>query len=630
MSISKMIAGLTTVIALIVVAPGQTTAQTSSTGKAEVGEVIGDVAGEEKQDWFPGYPEFGNYTNIEGAVELKDYRSENSRTYYHINGTTTSHTSSAPVHYRENGEWLDINPGVTPNNTGVYPNHVYTNATNTFKSFYPEKLTANGLVSVFEGDNEVKEMIQPSMYYVANGQQLGVISVSNASAQVNANKVVYEAAYGAHVDIEFTQHPDLRKLDYVVNNRAAFDNMPQGATHLVFEETVELPNGWTATVEDNIIQLADASGDVQAWYSKPICHEKNPAAASRIEYELDKDEPVSARLYEAEYEISQQGNQVVIKTKVSTNWLLDANRQYPLVIDPSISASAPNNGYYQDNGGNNRQVTTSGAPGGSLITSVNFSVTTTVSYYGGSCNSWWAYRLNGINKGCGQNGNTNWNGTNPNRTWTVTAYDIDGYVDYVYYYFTVTANYAPGCTNGFNGNLATPTCSEQTLSVGSGERRDVSVVNGRSYRFRLTNCPSGWTMQITGRNTSNTQMFQRTSTCNVTQNWTATFSGTLRLNINRSNCQLYQGNNSAILRWRQNPPASGATTTWIGGTNSANNWNLDYNWNNCKPNINIHANIPNTGAQPRIGASSAAKTLTIANGRVVSVECNNCLQIGNP
>lgn len=192
------------------------------------------------------------------------------------------------------------------------------------------------------------------------------------------------------------------------------------------------------------------------------------------------------------------------------------------------------------------------------------------------------------------------------------------------------AIYGASCQNGLVGSTLTPTCSYQTLSVGSGERRDFSVVSGRPYTFQLQTCPSGWTMQLTGRNTSNTQQFQVSGTCAVTANWTATYTGTLRLNINRSNCQEYQGNNSATLRYRQNPPASGATTTWIGGTSGTNNWHVDGNWNNCKPNINIHANIPNTGQQPGITSSGAARTLTIATGRVLTVGCSNCLQIGNP
>lgn len=630
MSISKVIAGLVMIVA-VASFPGKIKGQNSFTDKVTSinpeTDVITTNAGKNAVDWLQGYPEFGNFTHVEGSIEMKNYRKANSRTYFSMDGSISTHASSVPVHYLDNGEWKNIDPSIAANTSGNYADHAYTNTKNTFKTYYPQDISAQGLVSVYAEDKKVKELLHLKMYYMVNGAEQDIVTANNATAQVDRNKVVYPAAYGSFIDIEFTQHPDMRKMDYVLNDRAVLDDMPQGATHLVFEETLELPEGWAAITEDNTIILNDENGAFQARYLKPICHEKVPAVARQQEYGQESE---YSGLYEAEYQLEQQGNNLIIKTLVNINWLLDPSRQYPVIVDPSVSASAGNAGYYQDNGLNNRQVTTTGAPGGTAITSVDFSVTTTASYYGGSCGSWWVYGIDGVNYYCGGTGATNWNGNNPNRTWSVSAYDWDSYVDYVYYYFTITAHYNTPCVNGYVSTLSAPKCSEQTVSVGSGERRDVAVINGRSYRFRLTNCPSGWTMQITGRNTSNTQMFQQTSGCNVTANWTATYSGTLRLNINRSSCLAYQGNNSAVLRWRQNPPSSGATTTWIGSTNAANNWNLDANWNNCVPNINIHANIPNTGVQPRIGASSSAKTLTIASGRVVSVECSNCLQIGNP
>lgn len=185
------------------------------------------------------------------------------------------------------------------------------------------------------------------------------------------------------------------------------------------------------------------------------------------------------------------------------------------------------------------------------------------------------------------------------------------------------------CQNGLVGSTLTPTCSDQTLLVGSGERRDINVVSGRPYRFTLTSCPTGWTMQLTGRNTSDAQQFQVSSTCTVTANWTATYTGVLRLNINRSNCQEWQGAGlSATLTYKQVPPTSGATTTWIGGTSGTNNWNVDSNWDNCIPNLTINANVPNVGNNPGITTAAAARTLTIATGKVVTVACSNCLQVG--
>ena len=132
------------------------------------------------------------------------------------------------------------------------------------------------------------------------------------------------------------------------------------------------------------------------------------------------------------------------------SWLTDPQRQFPIVIDPSISASNTdtynNNYYWNDDGTNNRQLTTSGALANSSITSVDFTVSGEVSYYGGSCNSWWTYQITsaGSNVASGCNGSsfpTTFDGENPNQTWTVTAIDLDGYPDGLGYQFTIVVNY---------------------------------------------------------------------------------------------------------------------------------------------------------------------------------------------
>lgn len=203
---------------------------------------------------------------------------------------------------------------------------------------------------------------------------------------------------------------------------------------------------------------------------------------------------------------------------------------------------------------------------------------------------------------------------------------------------TQIANCVSQCGNGIlTGTQTAHICSYSTINVGSGERRDIpSVVNGRSYRIELNNCPAGWWYTITGRrSTDNAVVFHQYAYCNIGFNWTANFNGIIRVNINRANCLGYQGSgsgNSAVLRYRQNPPAAGATTNWLStSTAGADNWKNDLNWDNCVPNINIHANIPNHGAQPNISTTGAAcRTLTIANGRTLTV-CSACLtQFGNP
>ena len=58
-------------------------------------------------------------------------------------------------------------------------------------------------------------------------------------------------------------------MDYIISSLSDL-TIPNGATNLVFEESVELPSGWKAELKDNVIYLLDANGKVQALYEKPV------------------------------------------------------------------------------------------------------------------------------------------------------------------------------------------------------------------------------------------------------------------------------------------------------------------------------------------------------------------------
>ncbi len=113
-------------------------------------------------------------------------------------------------------------------------------------------------------------------------------------------------------------------------------------------------------------------------------------------------------------------------------------------------------------------------------------------------------------------------------------------------------------------NLGTPPCggAYAQTSVGSGEFVSMSVVAGAQYC--ISTCGSTWNTQLTGFNGNSAVFFNDNNgfDCNPSQQasiqWTATFSGTLDVMINISNCLGYQGGgtaNSAILQYKQCSPA---------------------------------------------------------------------------
>lgn len=86
-------------------------------------------------------------------------------------------------------------------------------------------------------------------------------------------------------------------------------------------------------------------------------------------------------------------------------------------------------------------------------------------------------------------------------------------------------------------------------------------------------------------------------------------------------------------------PAPGSTTTWTGlGPTGLDNWDSPDNWDNCVPNLNIHAVLsddPQPANQPNInsvGIHAKCKTLTLPGSSTLTIssDCVGCLEVGNP
>lgn len=623
------------------------------------------------QYWNNAQSIFGKYKPENEIIENRDATSKHFRISDEI---TQAVISSMPVHYKDElGKWQEINTDVKASSD---PNFGLQNITNTLQSYFPAQNLSDIGVQINHGNNNLVISKNVGLVFIDSTNAITTLVESGTQATANSsgNVVTYTNSLG-DADIEFIVERSLLK------HNVRLKSFPQALDALNglagFSEEVELPGGWqllsngtpitTATTINSELTIVDAQGIVAYVFPRPEIYEENDPSTSF-------NNPDGTNNIGQTYRIEPSGNSYVITTLVSIDWL--RSRTYPVIIDPTVTLYGNYGGWvstssavegnpsvyvYSASGyGAWTKFTTSSITTGTTITSVKAylvcnlvssttaatvsinDVTGTYGPYGGANGTAYTDLTNGSYASFSCNGTGNYGpytlsataATHLQSRLSSGVFQL-GYSNTTTNYkrFTSNGNYIivdyGSCINGLVGSAVTPTCSNQTISVGSGERRDINVISGRPYQFTLSACPSGWTMQLTGRNTSDTQMFQSSSACTVTANWTATYTGVLRLNINRSNCLLWQGAGlSATLTYKQVPPSSGATTTWIGGTSGTNNWNVDSNWDNCIPNININANIPNVGQQPGITTASAARSLTIATGKVVTVACSNCLQVG--
>ena len=95
------------------------------------------------------------------------------------------------------------------------------------------------------------------MYFSVNGEKVHLKTIQDNKGRADFNQLTYPNAYGNGIDLQLTHETTKRKMDYVIHNREAIGDIPNNASHLVFEETIELPIGWKAELKDNIIYIKD-------------------------------------------------------------------------------------------------------------------------------------------------------------------------------------------------------------------------------------------------------------------------------------------------------------------------------------------------------------------------------------
>ena len=167
--------------------------------------------------------------------------------------------------------------------------------------------------------------------------------------------------------------------------------------------------------------------------------------------------------------------------------------------------------------------------------------------------------------------------------------------------FTIPDAIAQCGLSGFSaGGVGSPPCGSFSSEVSAGSNTYVTFtcVNGASYTVSTCGTSSGalYDSQITGYNSgTNAQVFYNDdsgSDCNISfgpasTTWTSTFSGTVKVMVNKWNCLGHQAGLSALLKVRQNSPTISAATTPVcsgaqqtftsdqnGGTWSANGGSL--------------------------------------------------------
>src|SRR5690554_1321527 len=252
---------------------------------------------------------------VKGKREDFSKRDAYSKHYINEDGSFTALIGAGPIHYEKNGRFYDIDHTIIPSNDANFP---YVNATNLFSSYFGA--TAHTGVKNKTAEGEIQELLNTKMYWEVNGQIVNEVQSSDVPVSIEGDKAYYHHLFG-NIAAELIVLTGKRKLNYIIPSAQDLGSVPANAEYLVFTEDVELPTNWTHSITESGVVIKNSLG-------KEIYLYENPVSIDAVENELEAQGNTV-------FETSLNGNTLTIKTKVNTDWLLNSERVFPLMVDPT-------------------------------------------------------------------------------------------------------------------------------------------------------------------------------------------------------------------------------------------------------------------------------------------------------
>lgn len=255
-------------------------------------------------------------------ARIHEVKSENialrtrfSKTFDNTNTTKTTVHSSIPMHYRaDDGSWQPLEYGFIQKSGGIY---------------YPRqesylKFDTNHYTLTAGAPIQFKQQTR-FIFVGQNGSVLRQQEAASVQPTTSSSELLYQEVLSG-VDKRFTVYPEVLKSDFIIKNSGA---LPANFDHLVIEEQLILPTGYTLNVENNRILISDERGRLVASINQPIISDSKPVDPKFRH--LNK--PVQGN-----FSVTDLGNSgYLIRIRVDGAYLLDSARVYPVIVDPVIT-----------------------------------------------------------------------------------------------------------------------------------------------------------------------------------------------------------------------------------------------------------------------------------------------------
>ena len=255
-------------------------------------------------------------TDTPGLYEVKELREENVKHFRLEDGTYLAAQYNYPVHYiDENGQFEDIDNRLVSSESEF--------ATSNARIKFIKKITGNENIFTLHENNT---KITMGLVGAEKKTECVVTSTNNSDDSIDSligkltnlenisSTIVYEDILDG-VDIEYVVHSLNIKENIIVKERK---------DSYSYTFTVELNNLSAVLSEDGNVYISTEDGEIKYVIPAPIVYDANG------EYAPDS---------EAAYTLVSTGTgKYELTVTISTNWMNDSSRAFPVTIDPPIES----------------------------------------------------------------------------------------------------------------------------------------------------------------------------------------------------------------------------------------------------------------------------------------------------
>ena len=265
--------------------------------------------------------------------ELEGMRTMNQKAFRTDDGKTTLITASEPLHYvNSDGAWeeIDLNIKATVDGWEV--------TDSLYKVSFAAEVQDGVSVNVHPNVDPIVTGLNPTVVTIDESGTMALpvmVDPSMDGVSVGGNVLRYPVAEG--FDLDYTVGETELKQNLVIRERPVID---ESAAYFGLTEQMRLPVGYGLYLGDEILREDITQTQEELSIRNLETGELLATIPVPVVIEPGAEEP-----YHATYFVQVYGNTVVLTTAVTTDWLMDEERQFPLAIDPSIKVMRGGGGY---------------------------------------------------------------------------------------------------------------------------------------------------------------------------------------------------------------------------------------------------------------------------------------------